>query len=116
MEKKIVFFAFTGHKTCFVHVLLNGLDMQRRGYLVKIVIEGAATRLIREFAEPDKPFASLFAKVREAGLIAGVCRACAKTMKSLPDVEAQGLPLLDDMSGHPAMEPYIEQGYQVITL
>ena len=42
--EKVALFAFKGEPMCFIHVLLNALDMSKRGYEVKIVIEGAATR------------------------------------------------------------------------
>lgn len=32
---------------CFVHVLLNALDMQERGYEVKVILEGSATNQTR---------------------------------------------------------------------
>jgi hypothetical protein len=38
--KKVVLFAFNGETMCFIHVLLNGLDMKANGYDIKIVIEG----------------------------------------------------------------------------
>ena len=40
--KKMVIFAFRGDPMCFVHVLLNGLDIANRGKEGKIVIEGDA--------------------------------------------------------------------------
>ena len=42
--KKIVLFAFNGEFICFMHVLLNALDMNKKGYDVRIVIEGAANK------------------------------------------------------------------------
>lgn len=33
---------------CFIHVLLNALDIGRKDYDAKIIIEGAATKLIQE--------------------------------------------------------------------
>ena len=43
--KKVALVVFNGEFMCFVHVLLNALDMKERGYDVKIVIEGAATKV-----------------------------------------------------------------------
>lgn len=77
MAQKVVIVAMTGEVACFVHVLLNGIDMQNRGLEVKIVIEGKATGLLKELNNPDKPYAPLYAKVKAAGLIDCVCRACA---------------------------------------
>jgi hypothetical protein len=36
-------------------------------------------------------------------------------MGCLADVQAQGLPLLDDMSGHPGLGRYLADGYTLIT-
>lgn len=116
MDKKAAIVAMTGEVACFVHVLLNGLDMVKRGFDVKIIIEGKATSLVKDLAESEKPFAPIYAKVKEAGLIDCVCRACAKTMGALDAVEDQGLPVCDDMSGHPSLAWYIEEGYQIITM
>jgi len=116
MTAKVVVFAFAGEPACFAHALLNALDMQEKGFDVKLVIEGKATALVRELAAAEKPFAPLFAKVKAAGLIDCVCRACAVKTGALSAVEAQGLPLCDEMSGHPSMARYIAAGYTVITV
>ncbi len=113
--KKIVLFAFNGEPTCFIHVLLNALNMKTGGHDVKVVIEGAATKLIPELQEEGNPLAVFYRSAREKGLIEGACRACAHKMGTLKDAEAQGLRLLDDMSGHPGMARYINNGYEVIT-
>jgi hypothetical protein len=44
MAKQVLLVAFRGEPMCFVHVLLNALDMKERGYDVKVVIEGTATQ------------------------------------------------------------------------
>ena len=44
---KYVIFAFNGNQMCFVHVLLNALDMESKGLEGKIVIEGEAVKLIK---------------------------------------------------------------------
>lgn len=113
--RKIVLFAFNGEAMCFIHVLLNGLDMKKNGYDVKIVIEGAATRLIPELGADGNPLGPLFRQARDKGIIDGACRACSVKMGTATDAEAMGLTLLDDMSGHPAMSGYVEKGYEVIT-
>jgi hypothetical protein len=112
---KAALVAFQGETMCFVHVLLNGLDLDNRGADVKIIIEGQATKLLGDLNRLENPFHSLYVKVREAGLIDGVCRACATKTGALAEAQAQGLPLLDDMSGHPSLGRYLEAGYTVIT-
>lgn len=116
MEKKVAIFAFNGEPMCFVHVLLNTLDMKEKGYDVKLIIEGSATRLVKVFMNPHEPFVGLYEKVKQAGLIECVCRACAAKMGSLKESESQHLPLCLEMSGHPSMATYIEQGYRIVTL
>ena len=116
MIHKIVIVAFAGEAPCFAHALLNGLDMQARGWDVKLVIEGKATALIKELGEANAPFAPLFGKAKKSGLIDCVCRACANKMGALAAAEEQGLPLADEMQGHPAMSRYLEAGYAIITI
>ena len=108
-------YAFNGEAMCFVHVLLNGMDMKERGDDVKIVIEGAAVKLVPQLEEEANPFHKLYLKVKEAGIIDGVCRACSAKMGVLDGVEKSGLALLGDMSGHPSMAAYQAQGYTITT-
>ncbi len=115
MGKRVVLVAFNGEPMCFVHVLLSALDMLSRGYDVKVVIEGSATRLVNELNDEEKPLGKLYMDVRGKGLIECVCRACAVKMEALHGVEAQGLPLCDDMMGHPSLADYLEAGYEIIT-
>jgi hypothetical protein len=113
--KKVVLFAFNGELMCFLHVLLNALDMKTKGYQVKVVIEGTATRLIPEFAKEGNPAHALYGRAREQGLIDGVCKACSNKMGTLEAAVKEGLALLDDMSGHPSMTRYQSEGFEVIT-
>ncbi len=115
MSGKIVLVAFNGEPMCFVHVLLNALDMNEKGYEVKLVIEGSATRLANELNDENAPFGKLYLAVREKGLIECVCHACSSKMGALEGVEAQGLTLCKEMKGHPSLAKYMEQGYEVIT-
>ena len=113
--KKIVLFAFNGDFMCFIHVLLNGLNMKEKGHEVKIVIEGSATRLIPELDKKDNPMYALFQKAKNSDLIDGVCKACSHKMGTLEAAGEQGFKLLDDMNGHPGMAGYIDKGFEVIT-
>lgn len=112
---KIVLFVFNGDPMCFIHVLLNALDMQAKGYESKIVIEGAATKLIPELEKKENPLHALWEKVKNFKLVDGVCKACANKMGTLEASKNQGLSLLDDMSGHPSMARYRDGGYEIIT-
>ena len=113
---KTAIFAFKGNPICFVHVLLNAIDLHDRGGMVKIVLEGEATKPIVELRKPEHPLHGLYEKVKKLDLIDGVCRACAVKMNVLEDAEAEGLKILDDMAGHAGMAPYIEDGFAIVTL
>ncbi len=115
MEKTVIF-AFKGNPVCFVHVLLNSLDIKARGGHCRIVLEGEACGLVKELHQPSHPLHQLYSQVKEKGLIAGVCRACAIKFAALAAAEEQGLQLLDEMNGHAAMAPFLAEGYEIITL
>lgn len=113
--EKVALFAFNGEMMCFVHVLLNALDLRAKGHQPRIVFEGAAVKLAPELHRESNPFHALYLKAREAGLVAGVCKACSSKLGVLDEVVATGLPLLDDMQGHPSMSGFLERGYRIIT-
>lgn len=113
--KKVVLFAFNGDFMCFVHVLLNALNMKERGYEVKIVIEGSATKLIPELSKKGNPMFQLFQKAKDLKLIAGACKACSGKMGVLDAVKEEGIELLGELNGHPSMAGYQEKGFEVIT-
>jgi len=113
--KKVVLFAFRGGAICFAHVLLNGMEFDRKGYDAKIVIEGEAAGTIKELCEEGNPFYELYQKVKSSALIDCVCAACASKMGALDTVKAEGLRLNDEMSGHPSMAGYRDRGYEIVT-
>ena len=115
MNKKVVLFAFNGDPMCFVHVMLTAIDMKRRGFDVKVVIEGSATKLIADMAREGAPFGDLYKDFTGSGFVDCVCKACANKMGVLEAVQEQGFYLCYELSGHPSMGRYIESGYEVIT-
>jgi hypothetical protein len=100
---------------CFIHVLLNALDMKAKGCAPKVIIEGAAVKLIPELVKSDNPLNGLWQKNLAAGLIEGVCKACSTKLGTLEAAKEQGLTLLGEMSGHPSMAGYCDQGFEIIT-
>jgi hypothetical protein len=116
MDRKIAIFAFTGDPVCFVHVLLNALDLAEKGYQTVIVIEGTATKLIPEMASGESPLSKLYEQVKDRRLISGVCRACSKAMGVLDAVKSENLPIADDMAGHAGMAKYVLEGFTIVTL
>ncbi len=115
MKKKFALFVFNGDPMCFIHVLLNALDMHAQGHEAQIIMEGASVKLIPEIDQPGHRLLTLWKRALEAGLVAGVCKACAATLGTLAAAEERGMTLLADVSGHPGMLAYREQGYEIIT-
>lgn len=110
---KVVFFAFRNHKMCFQHLLLNAFDIIEKGGEAKIVFEGEAVKLPQILSEENNP---LFKKALEEKVIDGVCEACSKVMEVYEINKELGINFISDLKGHPAMETYLSQGYQVVTL
>jgi len=113
--KKFALFVFNGDPMCFIHVLLNAQDMVARGHEATIILEGASVKLIPELNKPGNPLNMLWKKTLEAGLIEGVCKACANKLGTLDAATELGLKHLGDVSGHPGMAAYRENGYEIIT-
>ena len=113
--QKNAFFVFNGDPMCFIHVLLNALDMKEKGDDVKLIVEGAATGLLPDLEKNENPLHFLWGKVKQHGLVDGACKACSQKMGTAAEAGRQGLALLGDMSGHPGMAAYQEQGYNIIT-
>lgn len=112
---KTALFVFNGDPMCFIHVLLNALDMHEKGREVRVVMEGASGKLVQFVTNPEHRLHQLFTRVREAGLLDGVCRACAATLGVTEQVEQAGIALIGDMQGHPSMRAYMDAGFQIIT-
>ena len=126
--KKFALFAFNGDPMCFIHVLINALDLREKGHDCVLVIEGSSVKLCslltdgagwEEFRNDNprmyKLISENFALVREAGIISCVCRACATQLGALDAVEAAGLPLCAELKGHPSMGRYIAEGFEILT-
>jgi hypothetical protein len=113
--KKIALLAFNGELTCFAHVLLYALDFDKKGYEVKVVIEGAATQLLPQLAKEGAPFAPLYEELREKNLLSCVCKACCQKMGTLAEAERQGLKIIGDMQGHPSIEGFLREGFEIVS-
>ena len=109
---KIAIFAFRGDPLCFMHVMLNALDMKARSFDVKVILEGESVKLIQAMQTSGN---KLFQKMQDQGLIDCVCKACSAKMGVLEYNQTSGIRLSDEMNGHPAMAAYLEKGYAIIT-
>ncbi len=115
MVGKYALFAFNGDPMCFVHVILNALDLKENGFDVKVIIEGSATKLVSEFNDKDSAFFNLYQKLLESNLIDCFCKACSNKMGVLSEVEQFGFRSCNELSGHPSMAKYIQLGYSIIS-
>lgn len=113
--KKIALIAYSGELVCFSHVMLYALDYFQKGYHVEVVIEGAATRLITDLAQPGMPFSDLYQKLRAHDLIGCICKACSIKMRTYDEACEQGLSFGSELQGHPSLERFTREGYEVLT-
>ncbi len=111
--KKIAFFAFKGNPICFVHVLLNAIDLVEKGHQATIIMEGEAVTIIKELEESQNP---LYLKSKKMGLFSCICRACSAKLGVLEFNETVGIPVTGDLAAHPSMLQYLAEGYQIITM
>lgn len=98
---------------CFLHVLLNLMDAHQKGMEACLIFEGASVTLLEELETKQVP---LYIKAKELGLIEGICKACSASLGVLDYNESVGLPLLDEVNGHPSMASYRQKGYEIICL
>ena len=115
MNKKYALFAFNGDPMCFIHVVINAIDLSEKGHDVKVIVEGSATKLAGDFENEKNPFFKLYTKLKEMGLIDCYCMACSKKMGTLEKVKELNFPTCDELMGHPSMGKYIDQGFTIIT-
>lgn len=113
--EKFALFVFNGDPMCFIHVLLNALDMKSKGHMAVIILEGASVKLIPELVKATHPLNRLWQKALDQGLVEGVCKACSNNLGVLESAKENGLKLLDSMSGHPSMADYKGNQFTIIT-
>ena len=87
-QKKVIF-AFRGDPLCFIHVLLNGIDLHERGQEGLIIIEGEAVTLVPEMSKPGHFLSSLYQKAKNLDILfPGKLQFPPK--RSIPPVEMWG--------------------------
>ncbi|HHY10747.1 MAG TPA: cytoplasmic protein, partial [Firmicutes bacterium] len=104
--------SFNGEMSCFVHALLNAWNYHEKGCETALIVEGASCARLLDITK--SPQANLWEKIREAGLIRSVCKACSAQMGSLKTAQEQGLPIDAALSGHSDLAPFTERGYEII--
>lgn len=113
---KVVFFAFNSDPICFMHAILNALDLEEQGMWGEIVFEGKSTDLVSLISKPDHFMYPLYEQAKERGMFYGACQACASKMNATEVIASENIPLIGDMNGHTPMSDFIKQGYTIITI
>ena len=78
-----------------------------------LLFDGAGVRWIPPLADSDNEYHRLFEDVR--GVIAGACVYCARAYAVRDEIEAAGIPFLDEFRGHPSIHRLVKEGYEIIT-
>lgn len=96
-----------------VNALETAKEFNQAGDDVELIFDGAGTQWIKELADEDHRYHSLYAETRET--ITGACGYCAEAYGVLAAVEHEGVNLLDEHDGHPSLRRLVINGFQVIT-
>ena len=123
MVRKILFVLFSDDACRQNHALLYALDLREKGHDVKLILEGAATRMVSALGAADSRPGALLRQARDAGVLAGACgrasSGCASedpAHKVAEIAQAAGVPLLSDLGGHASIEPFVREGYELVVL
>lgn len=121
--RKLLFILFSDDPCRQNHALMYALDLHRKGYQVRLLLEGLATKMIGDVATGESRTAQLLRDALEAGIVAGACaRAAAGCASQDPSrdvadlARAHGIELLSQMDGHASIEPLVRSGYEIIPI
>lgn len=115
MQREVVVLAFQGKKSCFLHALLNVVDISKENMGVTLVMEGESLALLKEITLPSDPLHELYTRVKEGGLIGAVCLGCSRMFGVLELARREGLSINGQMDNHVPLAPYLKRGAQIIT-
>ena len=88
-------------------------EFKEAGDDVRLIFDGAGTKWIVEFSNPDHKAHDLFEAVKDK--IAGACYYCSKAFGVKAGVENCGIPFTSESEGHPSFRKLIQEGFQIIT-
>lgn len=117
MARKLLFVVFTDDACKRNHAFLWAADLARHGHQVRILLEGEGTQSLKV---REGRFGELFEQARGMGLIAGACKTascgCSEPERDVSAIAQElGLALLDGADGHASIEPFVREGYEVVT-
>ena len=120
MKRKFMFLLFTDEQCRLNHAFMYAIDMRKKGYEVRIIIEGPSTQCLGRLAEGGK-FPGLFREAHSLGLIAGACKTASggcstgKKDRNVADIAGEsGVKMLADLDGHAGIETFVNEGYEIM--
>lgn len=99
-----------------VHALLYTQEIHEAGGEVKLILDGAGTKWVAQFENPDFKYHALYTAVKKLGVIADVCPYCAQAYGVEDSVKASALPQIGAYHGHPSLAELLKQGFTPIVL
>jgi hypothetical protein len=96
-----------------VNALITAKELQASGDEAVVVFDGAGTQWIGTLADEAHRYHALFEQARPA--VRGACDYCAQAYGVREQVEAAGIPLLDEYERHPSLRSLLADGYNVVT-
>ncbi len=111
----VIFADIEGHADTAraVNALETVKEFKEAGDEARLIFDGAGTRWIGEFARPDLFSHRLYESVKDR--IAGACAFCAEAFRAKDAIQAEGIPLLDEIERHPSLRKQVSEGFEVIT-
>ena len=96
-----------------VNALTTAKELRATGDEAVVVFDGAGTQWIGTLADESHRYHALFEQARPA--VRGACDYCAQAYGVRDQVEAAGIPLLDEYERHPSLRSLLADGYNVVT-
>ena len=95
------------------NALTSAKEFKQAGDETTIIFDGAGTKWVRELSDPEHQYHEVFNEVKD--IVGGACSYCSSAFGVKEEVEASGVPLLEEHEGHPSLQKLVSQDYQVIT-
>lgn len=108
---KVLFYVMETEPMYYNHMMMNVLDLKEDGIDVRVVLESQAVKLPIELKDNE-----MFNKVKDAGVIDGICKGCAEVLDVYDELEEMGYTFLDDMMGHAGIKPYLKEGFEIVNM
>ena len=121
-SRKILFVLFAEDVCRQLHTFLYAVDLHRKGYSTRIIVEGMATRLLSDLEQAPPRLQKAVSDASAAGIIAGACLQASSGCGSVEDrdivdaIKSRGVAFLSDLDNHAGIEPFIRDGYEVIAI